>query len=491
MSSITPTSNSSVVASQSTTSICSEKLGITAKLESLKGFEQGIPAPFDEKCMETHVKEKEGSPPQLLTLAKHVFHKLSQKEKTKWSPTPIQLQTWPILNQGLNLMAIATTGSGKTLSYAIPMVHSCMGKGSTGDRPCVHGLVLVPTRELAIQVFKVLKVVCKSANKLSGKNDIIPLAIYGGVDKEEQIDSLLKRRDGIATHFLIATTPMRMIDILGINIGNEKRSPNERVRALFERTKYFVIDEADRLGSQFDLTQQTQGILDFVKTKSSCLDQYCLFSATLPQKALSQCNEWVSLPRVTVKVNTVRVGTKLPDGDAVKEGKDTVLAVDEKAQEGNEGKEERAAKRRGPLDLSTIPAHITQTLHVCSNHKKPKKLCATIKKVRDDEKKDGNRRRKGLIIIFFGRIKTLQYMHKLLLKEGVQGIAFHSQMNQQKREDQLNLFRCGKCPILLATDIAARGLHVSNVEYIINYDFPGSLEQVSLFSSFTFEVICI
>jgi len=485
MLSATSSSSSSVVVSLSTTQ------GITVKLESLKGSEQSIPDPLDEKCLETHTKEKEGAPPLLLTLAKHVFHKLSQKEKTKWSPTPIQLQTWPILNQGLNLMAMATTGSGKTLSYAIPMVHSCMGRGSAGDRPSVHGLVLVPTRELAIQVFKVLKVVCKSGNKLSGRNDIVPLSIYGGVDKEEQIESLLKRRDGIASKFLISTTPMRMIDILGINIGNEERSPNERVRALIERTKYFVIDEADRLGSQFDLTQQTQAILDFVKMKSSCLDQFCLFSATLPQKALSQCNEWVNLPRVTVKVNTVRVGVKLPDGDTAKEGKETDLAVDtEKAQDGSEGKEERAAKRRGPLDLSTIPAHITQTLHVCSNHKKPKKLCATIKKVRDDEKKEGSRRRKGLIIIFFGRIKTLQYMHKLLLKEGVQGVPFHSQMNQQKREEQLNLFRCGKTPILLATDIAARGLHCNNVEYIINYDFPGSLEQVSHGFCFTFEICC-
>lgn len=62
-------------------------------------------------------------------------------------------------------------------------------------------------------------------------------------------------------------------------------------------------------------------------------------------------------------------------------------------------------------------------------------------------------------------------------KEGVTGVAFHSQMNQEKREAQLNLFRCGKCPILFATDIAARGLHCNNVEYVINYDFPGSLEQ--------------
>lgn len=72
----------------------------------------------------------------------------------------------------------------------------------------------------------------------------------------------------------------------------------------------------------------------------------------------------------------------------------------------------------------------------------------------------------------------LSDVHGLLQKEEIQGVALHSQMNQTKRETQLKLFRSGKCPILLATDVAARGIHVKNVEYVINYDFPGSLEQV-------------
>ena len=71
----------------------------------------------------------------------------------------------------------------------------------------------------------------------------------------------------------------------------------------------------------------------------------------------------------------------------------------------------------------------------------------------------------------------MQYIHQLLAKENVKGVQLHSQMNQQKREMQLNSFKSGKTPILFATDVAARGLHCNNVEYIINYDFPGSLEQ--------------
>mmetsp|Transcript_26086 Transcript_26086/g.38617 ORF Transcript_26086/g.38617 Transcript_26086/m.38617 type:complete len:287 (+) Transcript_26086:1-861(+) len=187
------------------------------------------------------------------------------------------------------------------------------------------------------------------------------------------------------------------------------------------------------------MSQQVDVILNFLREKCTQLDRQCLFSATLPRRAVEKCNDWmIELPRVTVKVDTVTAGS---------------------------------------LDLSTIPSHITQTLHVCSNHEKEKKLMITINKIRQEEKQRGNGRGRGLMIIFFGRIKTLQRVHVLLQKEKIQGVALHSQMKQQNREKQLNLFRSGKCPILLATDVAARGVHIKNVFYVINYDFPESLEQ--------------
>lgn len=84
-------------------------------------------------------------------------------------------------------------------------------------------------------------------------------------------------------------------------------------------------------------------------------------------------------------------------------------------------------------------------------------------------------------------------VYGLLQKERIQGVPFHSQMNQKKRETQLNLFRSGKCPILLSTDVVARGIHIKNVEYIINYDFPESIEQVCLNASvkmYDYIVVC-
>lgn len=380
-------------------------MGLTATISS-ESATKFLPDPFEDSYLEDN-RETDDS---LTKLAKHTFKKLSSKAGTKkWKPTPIQLQSWPIMKSSprnlssseakhMNLIAIATTGSGKTLCYAVPLIDSCAMVQGKKSRRYVHGLVIVPTRELALQVSKVLKAVAKSANKLSGKTDkIVALAIYGGVDREEQIDSLSKDKQ-----YVLAATPLRLIDLLGIGDGNEKQStPNESIQRLFESTRYLVIDEADQMATKSDMSQQVDLILDFLRKKCTQLDRQCLFSATLPRRAIAKCNDWIDLPRVTIKVNTVTVGEAIAKDTA----KHDLTGIGEAA---SKEKARKATERKGPLDLSTIPSHITQTLHVCSNHKKTKKLMTTINKIRKSEKERGNRRRRGLLIIFFGRIKTLQ-----------------------------------------------------------------------------------
>jgi len=465
-------------------------LGLTATIETGQSSSTVpsilVPYPFPECCLKEESESTRtiaDDPNSLLKLTKHVFNKLSKNKTAQWNPTPIQLQSWPILKSNssmttssaagttdLNLVAIATTGSGKTLSYAIPMIDSCSMVQGKKSRRYVHGLVLVPTRELALQVSKVLKMVANSANKLSKQTDkIVALPIYGGVDREEQIDSLSTN-----SQYVLAATPLRLIDILGIGDtdanGNES-VPNQRMQSLFESTRYLVIDEADTMAVKTDMSQQIQSLVTFLRQKCTRMHRQCLFSATLPRRAIAKCNDWIPLPRVTVKVDTLTVGKSVAK-DTVNDVSTTTGGVSSTNQ-----KVDRVVYHQGLLDASTIPAHITQTLHVCSNDQKMKNLIITIQQIRNGEKKGGNGRRKGLLIIFFGRIKTLQYVYGLLQKERIQGVPFHSQMNQKKRETQLNLFRSGKCPILLSTDVVARGIHIKNVEYIINYDFPESIEQ--------------
>lgn len=383
--------------------ILRRSLGLTATVAP-ETLTIHLPYPYSEACL-----EEGNDADSLIQLAKDTFRKLSS-QNSKWSPTAIQLQSWPILKsksskekkkENLNLIAIATTGSGKTLGYTVPMVDSCALVKGKESRRYVHGLVLVPTRELALQVSKTLEIVTKRANKLSGSDKIMSLAIYGGVGREDQMDSLRKN-----SQLIVTATPLRLIDLLGI--GNKETTgtestPNESIQKLFESTRYLVIDEADQMATKSDMSQQVDLIINFLREKSTKLKKQCLFSATLPRRAIAKCNDWIPLPRATVKVDTVTVGGK----SSTKDSKSATTG-----DESSNDKVDKGAERLGPLDLSTIPAHITQTLHVCSNHKKPKKLMTTIEKIRKNEKEGGKRRSRGLTIIFFGRIKTLQCKRK-------------------------------------------------------------------------------
>ena len=385
-----------------------QRMGLTATVDS-GSSRVPLPDPYAETCLD----ETCCADDSLTQLAKATFRKLSAKvgtsKRRKWKPTPVQLQAWPMLRSRRGaqfspeapppkLIAIATTGSGKTLSYALPMVDSCAAaRGETPPRG-VHGLVLVPTRELALQVSKVLKTVAKAAHKLRGEADrIVALAIYGGVNREEQLASL-----GKEARFLLAATPARLLDLLGLGANDGDGTPDrpdERARHLFQSTQYVVLDEADQMAASGELSRQVDRILEFVRAPSRPM-QECLFSATLPRRVLAKCHEWMACPRVTIKVDTVTVGdtakSDLTGGSTAVEDANTTV------------------DRAGLVDLSTIPSHITQILHVCSQHKKPKKLLTTIQKIRNDEKARGNNRRKGLLVVFFGRIKTLQCVFLLL-----------------------------------------------------------------------------
>ena len=129
----------------------------------------------------------------------------------------------------------------------------------------------------------------------------------------------------------------------------------------------------------------------------------------------------------------------------------------------------------GSVDVARIPSHVTQTLHVLPDHDaKPRELISRIAQIRLLQPK----RNKSLSIVFFAQIKTLQSVMKFLVKEGIRNCCeYHGKLSQVQRERSLADFRSGKCTLLLATDMAARGIHVNHVEYVINYDFPESLDQ--------------
>lgn len=328
-------------------------------------------------------------------------------------PSPIQKQCWPgtvdyiieiyfflcnlisllplmlmlAILMGANVLGIAPTGSGKTLGYICPMIphilHNSTSKSTKpGPSPGPNCLVIVPTRELAIQVHQNTKICSKLFS-------IRSTVIYGGQDKDLQLQSLCK--DG-GPHIVVAT-PGRLLDLL--------RSKEIRVR----QVSYLVLDEADRMLA-LGFEEQISTLLAQIRPDRQVL----LFTATFPGKLREATNKWVDRA-VTIRCSTMEITSAQERPDKV--GKDNTPPVSERArdcapsaiafdlsgsgaqQEGLESATATApqsdansdgvpsnalaapAKARSDEALSsslTISRTITQTVHVCAAHKKPRLL---------------------------------------------------------------------------------------------------------------------
>lgn len=445
-------------------------------------------------------------------------------------PTPCQAQCWPALLSGSNLLGIAPTGSGKTLAYGIPIVHAaaraCHIRGyefvdaprGGGDarrprNPGPLGLVLVPTRELAGQVAKDLRAVCRAATLLgrdafggSLTKHKVPkmkvMAIYGGVDRNEQLAAF---EEGEPPVHIIAATPGRLLDLLGSRIIG------------LNRVICLVLDEADRM-LQLGFSDQIDAIARQVRPDR----QTILFSATFPQNLADASAMWVLEPRVRVRAAVITVGKQARNGgketekkeascpdlkskatkmrssnsslivenDASKSIRSDKVDSDSEAAEAEEGgcdKDDNdeveickngSEDETGATEVAAIPSHIVQIIQVCAEHEKPKKLVNTVQKLRMAELEQGQMRRPGPMLVFFTKIETLKSIGNMLTRNhGIKCMEFHGQIDQEVREKNLTDFKAGKTSTLLCTDLAARGIHVNRVMYVVNYDFPGSLEQ--------------
>lgn len=297
------------------------------------------------------------------------------------TPTPIQEQAIPIAVEGKDVMGIAQTGTGKTLAYGIPIVQRIM----QGAGPA---LIIVPTRELAIQVADSLEKICVSIG-------ITTATLIGGEPIGKQFRQLARRPQ------ILIGTPGRIIDHL------------EQKSIVLTKTKILVLDEADRM---LDMGFAPQ--LKRIKAAIPEERQTLFFSATMPEEIVGMAKNYLKLP---VRVEIARSGT--------------------------------------------TAQNITQELFFVSQDTKPWLL----------EKLLGEYR--GSVLIFsrlkFGAKRIAAHIRAM----GHTAAEIHSNRSLGQRKEALEGFRNGRYRILVATDIAARGIDVSNIELVINYDLPDNAED--------------
>ena len=298
----------------------------------------------------------------------------------------------------------------------------------------------------------------------------VVVACHGGVPIAQQAKQI---EDALEQHLIVAATPGRWLDLLQ-QCGDI--DPPETI----------VLDEADRLASSSDHCQQVGSIL--AKHCSNKSARMILVSATWPSKVTDQWKQWLSMvdkkrpetrPCVVLKEETggmhySEAGTDVVDSEAAVESDEAT-----KPEAPSDATQPTVASPDEPLVedcFSLIPSHVIQTLHVCAQHKKPAKLMKTLQKL--EEQQGGQRG-----IVFFQKIKTLQFVSHFLQKKGISNMPLHGQMSWKDRQEALQRFASertragGHLQLLLASDVAARGLDVARVGFVVNYDFPTNLEQ--------------
>ena len=300
------------------------------------------------------------------------------------TPTPVQAAAIPVLLQGKDVLALAQTGTGKTLAFIIPIIEQMLAKNTPG----ITALVLVPTRELAMQVTEVY-------NQLRGSQLTPPALVVGGLAERAQIASLRKGAR------LIVATPGRLEDFL------------DRGLILFRGLRTLVLDEADRM---LDM-----GFLPAIKRIVSILPkdrQTMCFSATLEASAARLVNDYMREP---VRLS---FGSQSKPSESVR-----VQAFEVPAD-----RKQEALERLLSLES-------------------------------------------GRCLVFARTKRGAERIAKNLAREGFAAAMIHGDRSQAQRNAALAGFQDGRYQVLVATDLASRGIHVEDIVHVINYDLPEVAEN--------------
>ncbi|MBF0433403.1 MAG: DEAD/DEAH box helicase [Fibrobacteria bacterium] len=300
-------------------------------------------------------------------------------------PTDIQFKSIPSIMNGEDVLAIAQTGTGKTAAFAIPVINKIHRSKTSKRSPGITCIVMVPTRELALQIGEVF-------TSIGHHTKVKTFALHGGVDQDAQIKTL---QNGID---ILITTPGRMFDLI-----NQKFIKLDNVNTL-------ILDEADYM---LDL-----GFIDdieYVKKMIPLKHQTLFFSATIN-------HEIKKLAFSQVKSNAIRIQIS-PDDPVSKNVSHFVMFVE-----------------------------------------------------MDDKRffleKFVNDYPESKIIVFVRTRVRAERVAKAMERVEIPTLVIHGDKEQQNRSEVMTKFKEGKCNILVATDVSARGINIPDINYVINYDLP-------------------
>ena len=294
------------------------------------------------------------------------------------TPTPIQLQAIPAVLSGRDIMAAAQTGTGKTAAFSLPV----LGLLQPGDQ--FGALVLVPTRELAIQV-------CREVEELGGHTGIKAIPVYGGKPMRAQAQALESHPE------IIVGTPGRVMDM------------HQRGLLPYNQFKVVILDEVDRM-LDIGFREDIRKILGAMKQRP----QTIFVSATISPEIEKLARSYMKSPE---KIVTTEKSL-------------TVSAVDQSW-------------------LTVEPWDKRKLLHHLLKHEEP-----------------------ALTIVFCRMKKTVDQVAEYLTKHGIDAHAMHGDMYQTKRDKVMDQLRGGSLGVLVASDLASRGLDVDDISHVINYDVP-------------------
>ncbi|MCX6539299.1 MAG: DEAD/DEAH box helicase [Acidobacteria bacterium] len=305
-------------------------------------------------------------------------------------PTPIQREAIPLLREGHDLIGLAGTGTGKTAAFTLPILDR-LAIHTTGKPAGARALVLVPTRELAMQVSEAI-------HKYAKGFPLTVVPLYGGAPMDQQIRALRRGAD------IVVATPGRALDHL--------RRQTLDLTAL----EVLVLDEADEM-----LDMGFADDIETIITQTPDTRQTALFAATMAPRIAAIAGKHLRNPRRVTIAHEKRAAGKLP--------------------------------------------RIRQTAYVVGRAQK----MAALGRILDFENP------KSAIVFCRTRIEVDE-LADTLNAHGFAAQALHGGMEQKQRDRVMQVFRKEQAEILVATDVAARGLDIEHVSHVINYDVPTSPE---------------